>query len=192
MLRRQADPAFCEASFPVHLLSQAFEEVFPMATRSLMRRDPFVQDLLDFRRSFDDVFQRFFAVPYGGEWGGREPMTTWMPPIELYTEKDKIHARVALPGVKPQDVNVQVHQNRLIVSGERKQEKEIKDEQYLQCELSYGRFERSIMLPEGVNAEKVEASFHDGVLDIMLPLAEKAQPRRIEVKAQEPGKKLAA
>lgn len=163
-----------------------------MATRSLMRRDPFIQDLLDFRRSFDDIFQRFFAAPFGGDWGGRETIATWMPPIELYTEKDRIHARVALPGVKPEDVNVQVQQNRLTISGERKQEKEIKDEQYLQSELSYGRFERSITLPEGVNADKVEASFHDGVLDITLPLAEKALPRRIEVKTHEPSKKLAA
>lgn len=161
-----------------------------MATRSLTRRDPFLQDLLDFRRSFDDVFQRFFVAPYG-EWG-REAVTAWMPPIELYTDKDRIHARVALPGVKPEDVNVQVHHNQLTISGERKQEKEIKDEQYLQCEMSYGRFERSIMLPEGVNADKVEASFHDGVLDVTLPVAEKALPRRIEIKPHEPGKKLAA
>ena len=161
-----------------------------MATRSLIRRDPFLQDLVDFRRSFDDVFQRVFASPYG-EWG-REMAATWMPPMELYTEKDHIHARIALPGVKPEDVNVQVHQNQLTVSGERKQEKEIKDEQYLQCEMSYGRFERTIRLPEGVNPDKVEASFQDGVLDVTLPMAEKALPRRIEVKPAEPGKKLAA
>lgn len=161
-----------------------------MATRSLIRRDPFLQDLLDFRRSFDDVFQRIFASPYG-EWG-REAPTAWMPPIELYTEKDKIHARAALPGVKPEDVNVQVHHNQLTISGERKQEKEVKEEQFLQREMSYGRFERTITLPEGVNTDKVEASYHDGVLDITLPLAEKAMPRRIEVKPGEPGKKLAA
>lgn len=161
-----------------------------MASRSLIRRDPFLYDLLDFRRNFDDVFQRFFATPYGER--SREIATAWMPPMELFTDQDRIHARIALPGVKPEDVNVQVHQNQLTISGERKQEKEIKDEQYLQCEMSYGHFERTIQLPEGVNAEKVEASFQNGVLDVTLPMAEKSLPRRIEVKAVEPGKKLAA
>lgn len=160
-----------------------------MATRGLMRRDPFLQDLLEFRRSFDDVFQRFFTSPLG-EWG-REAEFAWMPPAEIFVEQNKVHACVALPGVKPEDVNVEIHQNQLVIRGERKQEREVKEEQYLQREMSYGRFERRLPLPEGIDADKIEATYRNGILDVAVPLAEKALPKRIEIKA-EPGKKLAA
>jgi len=162
-----------------------------MVSRGLLRRDPMLQDLFEFRRNFDDIFQRFFPQQFG-EWGEKERMMAWMPPVEIFVEKDKIHARVALPAVRLEDVTLQVHQNQLTISGERKREREVKDEQFLQRELNYGRFERTIPLPEGVVPDKVEATYHDGILEITAPLSEKGLLRKIEIKQLEPGKKLAA
>lgn len=158
-----------------------------MASRLLMRRDPVFQEFLENRPLLEDFFQRFL---YGGPFAEfrREGAAGWAPPVEIYVGDDnKIHARVALPGILLKDVNVQIQHNQLTISGERKREREIKDEQFLQRELSYGHFERTIPLPEGVMSEKVEAQYSDGVLDIAVPLTEKVLPRRIEIKAMESG-----
>ncbi len=79
------------------------------------------------------------------------------------------HIEVDLPGVQKKDINVEVKDNRLMISGERKSKKEVKEEGYYRSESSYGKFERSFTLPEGVDAENVKASCEDGVLEVTLP-----------------------
>ena len=103
---------------------------------------------------------------------------------ETYIDQNTYHVRMALPGIRPEEVNLQVHQNLLTISGERKQEQKVSDERYLQREFTYGQFERTVPLPEGVQSEKVEAHYRDGVLDVTVPVSEKALPRRIEIKSE--------
>jgi len=94
------------------------------------------------------------------------------------------HVEVDLPGVKKKDINVEVKDNRLIISGERKSSKEVKEKGYFRSESSYGKFERSFTLPEGVDGENVKASCEDGVLEVTLPKLEvdkKKKSKQIKV-----------
>ncbi len=166
-----------------------------MAPRSLIRRDPYSADVFDLRRNFDDLFNRMFTGPFLERWTGPGAASfAWMPPVESYIDQNKFIVRLALPGVKPGDVNIQAHGNELSISGERKQEITPPDERSFQREFAYGAFERVVPLPEGVQAEKIEANFNNGVLEISAPLSEKALPRRIEIKGETAatGRKLAA
>lgn len=144
---------------------------------NLSRRNTF-QDLFDFRRDFD----RFF-----GNWPEREERSFFeqgfTPPVEVCTDRERNNycVRVALPGIEPQEVNLEVHGNTLAISGERKFEDERNENEYLQREFSYGRFERLITLPEGVDTDRVRADFNNGMLEITAPISEAARPRRIQV-----------
>ncbi len=153
-----------------------------MATRSLVRRDPFWRELMDFRSNFDDIINRFFQYP-----GSSEGQTgfSWAPAAECYLKDNKFHVRLGLPGVDPKDVSIQVHGNQLTISGERKQDQQISEESYAFREFSYGSFQRLIALPEGVKAEQVEAQYKNGVLDIIAPVAEAALPRKVQIKSLE-------
>ncbi len=166
-----------------------------MSTRVLARRDPSLSDVFDIRRNFfDDMFSRMLAPPMWDRWSAAtiNPAVAWIPPLEAYIDQNRYHLRLALPGVKPNEVSVQVHGNELSISGERKQETTPSDERTFQREITYGAFERIVTLPEGVVPEKLDANFVNGVLEISAPLSEKAMPRKIEVKATAEGRKLAA
>jgi HSP20 family protein len=97
-----------------------------------------------------------------------------------------------LPGLDPKDLQVELEGNNLTVSGEHKETQEKKDADYLQQEFSYGRFERTIMLPEGVDTSKLSAEYNNGVLEIIAPLSEAALPKRIEVKSSAKAKGASA
>lgn len=168
-----------------------------MPARGLTRRDPYLNDIFDFRRNFDDLFSRMVSGPYYWDrWSSSGQPLAWIPPVECFMDQNKFHVNLALPGVNPNDVNVQAHGNELTISGERKQESTPSEDRTFQREITYGAFERVIPLPEGVQADKIEAHFRHGVLEVTAPLSEKAMPRKIEVKAiegkSEGGKKLAA
>ncbi len=162
-----------------------------MPLRSLLRRDPF-NDIFDFRRGIDDVFNRFLSTPMWERAPGVGANVDWIPAVESYIDQNKYHVRMALPGVKAGDVNIQVRGNELYISGERKQELTPAEERSFQREILYGSFERVLPLPEGVQGEKLDAKYENGVLEVSAPLSEKAIPRRVEIKGLEPGKKLAA
>ncbi len=124
----------------------------------------------------------------------RQPLTwwrvpteemAWMPALEIYEKEDKFTVRAELPGMKKEDIDISVLGDTLTIKGERKAESEVKDEDYHRCELCYGKFSRAVTLPSAVKAEKVEASYEDGILEITLPKAAEAKPKKIAVKAKE-------
>ncbi len=93
------------------------------------------------------------------------------------------HIEVDLPGVKKKDIHVEVQDNRLVISGERKTKKETKEDDYQCLESSYGKFERSFSLPDNVDAENVDASSKDGVLEVVLPKKERSKTnKKVDVK----------
>jgi HSP20 family protein len=152
---------------------------------NLVLRDPLFEDLFDFRRDFDKIFNRMLTVK---PWG-KEEVAPWMlenftPAIETFVNKEekKYFCRVALPGIEPKEVQIHVQGNLLTIEGERKLEKETKEVNYLHKEFVYGKFERVLELPEGVVGEKLNAEFVNGVLEITAPVAAVALPRKIEVK----------
>src|SRR5690242_15867569 len=119
-------------------------------------RDPLFEDLFDFRREFDKIFNRMLTAK---TWG-KEELTPWpvfnfVPPVESYVDKEakKYVCKVSLPGIEPKEVQIHVQGNLLTISGERKYIREEKKQEALHEEFAYGKFERVLELPEGVNTE---------------------------------------
>ena len=108
----------------------------------------------------------------------------WMPSVEMYEKEDKFVVRTELPGMRKEEFDISVLGNTLTIKGERKAESEVKDEDYYRCELCYGKFSRSVALPAAVEAKKVEANYENGILEVTLPKAEEAKPKKVEVKVK--------
>lgn len=156
----------------------------------------------DLIRRFTEDVDRLFLAAIGGpgavapyETAGRAParmsagtsmpMVTWVPSVEVTTRGDDLVIATDLPGVKPEDVQVEVEGNNLIIRGESRAERENKDEGYWYSERSYGAFYRSIPLPPGVSANNVRAEFKNGALEVTLPGAAKSlQPQRQRIAIQ--------
>ncbi len=105
----------------------------------------------------------------------------WMPAMDVVETGDHYVLTADLPGLKPEDVDIEVADRVLTVSGERKSETETTKDGYHRVERAFGSFKRSVTLPEGVNAEAVEAAFENGVLEIRIPKPEARKPRKISV-----------
>jgi HSP20 family protein len=157
--------------------------------------DNFFEDLFDFRRDFDQIFNRMLTVkPWTKEEIRPWTETNFTPAIESYVDKDnkKYFLRVSLPGVDPKDVQVHVQGNVLTITGERKFARTIKEAELLEKEIAYGKFERFMTLPEGVNGEKLMAEYVNGVLELSAPVAAEAMPRKIEIRTTPQIKQVAA
>jgi HSP20 family protein len=150
---------------------------------NLIPRDTFFQDMVDFRRNFDQVFNRFLRWPSAQE--DLTQLREFSPAVESYIDKDnkRFHCQVQLPGVDPKDVEIHVQGNTLTITGERSNRHETRDGDYLQKEITYGSFTRGLVLPEGVDRERVTAEYRNGMLEITAPIATAALPRKVEIKA---------
>ena len=107
---------------------------------------------------------------------------SWSPSVDIHEEKDIVTVKAEMPGLKKEDIDVSLHENQLILSGEKKGEGERKENGMRRSECFYGRFHRSITLPYAVDSSKIQANYRDGVLTITLPKSEHAKPKRIDVK----------
>ncbi len=147
----------------------------------LIKWSPF-SELTTLHREMDDLFKRFFGA---GErvLGLRE--TEWYPAMESIISKGSLIIKTELPGVDPKDVDISIVGNQLIVKGERKVAKEMKEEECLFREISYGAFERSMTLPEGVDTSKVHAKYSDGILEITMPVPKELAAKKVEIEYKE-------
>ena len=135
------------------------------------------RELEEWERRLDDLFgQPLWRLPV--EERG------WMPAVDVFEKEDRFVVKAELPGMKEDDIDVSVVGDTLSIKGEKKTETEIKDEDYYRCERSYGSFYRSIPIPSNVDANKIEASFEDGVLEVALPKSAKVKPKKIAVSAK--------
>jgi HSP20 family protein len=136
-------------------------------------------NLQSFQDEMNRMFNQFFQGGTGEEagWGVR----TWAPPVDIYETDDAVILKAELPGVSKDDVSIEIHQNTLILRGERKHEEEVKEDRYHRVERAYGTFQRSFVLPTVVDQEHVQATYHDGVLELRLPKSEAAKPKRIAI-----------
>jgi HSP20 family protein len=116
------------------------------------------------------------------------PTTSWYMPAEVLETENEIRFEVEVPGLRPEDINLTVENGVLTISGERKWENEEGREKgdYHVFERRYGRFERSFAVPQRVNTSRIEASYENGILKVVLPKMEEAKPRRIEIKSMDP------
>jgi len=112
---------------------------------------------------------------------------TWMPPVDIVEGKDRIELKVELPGFKENQVNLTVEDGLLTIRGERKFDREGREENYHRIERSYGTFVRSFTLPNSVEQNRIQATFADGVLDIEMPKREETKPKQIQIKAGNAG-----
>lgn len=159
--------------------------------RALVRFNPF-REVMNWHKDIDDLFNRFFATsPLDGEEEGLA--TAWSPAAESYTKDGQHIVRLDLPGVNPKDVEVSVTDNTLLIQGERKASQEKTEKDYHYRETSYGRFERRLTLPKGVDAEKINASYKNGVLEVSIPIPVQLAGKKIPIQIEEnPTKKVAA
>lgn len=134
-----------------------------------------------FGRRFDlpRMFTRMEVEPFFAE----ADKALWTPKIEVLEKEGKLCVRADLPGVRKEDINIEVRDNTLFIKGERKHEHEEKKEGLFRSEKTYGSFFRAMRLPEGVDFKKVKADLKDGVLNVMIdvPVREEAKPRKIEI-----------
>jgi HSP20 family protein len=141
--------------------------------RDLIRRGRSQTDLNPLDRLFGDLLQPF------AEQNLRQ---SWMPAVNIEETDEAYQVSAELPGLRPEDVEITVEQNVLTISGERKWGDEEDNRNFHRVERGYGRFLRTFALPQQVAADRVQASFNNGVLEITIPKAEGARPRRIQIR----------
>ena len=137
-----------------------FRELERMARRW---QSPFPRLFEDFEENYDEEFT---------------------PAVESYVKNGNLVVRADVPGLELKDLDVSIIGNVLCVKGERKSEQEVKKEDYLRREVSYGAFERRMTLPEGAAADKVKASFKNGVIEITVPLAKETVAKKVPIEAE--------
>jgi HSP20 family protein len=149
---------------------------------AIVRWDPF-RNLMALQDEMNRLFEStLFGETAGASRGGRS--IVWAPPIDVVESKDKVIVNAELPGMKPDEVELSVDEGVLTIKGERKFSEEVKEENLHRIERAYGYFERRISLPKTIDAEKISATYTDGVLRIELPKVEESKPKQIPIKVE--------
>jgi HSP20 family protein len=134
-----------------------------------MRPEPFSQEV-------NRLFNTLFDV-------GETSAQRWVPAMDLVEAEDHFVLKADLPGLAEDDVSIEIHDNTLTISGERSAEHEQHERGWYRVERQFGRFSRSLTLPEGIDADSVSAAFEKGVLEVRIPKPEERKPRRVEINA---------
>lgn len=142
----------------------------------LTRWDPFREFT-----TLQDRMNRLFQQSYGDGRDEALTTTTFAPPVDVYEDEHNVTLKIEVPGIDEKDLDIRVENNTLTVHGERKFEKEEKEENYRRVERQYGSFTRSFTLPSTVNPDDVKADYEKGVLKISLPKKAEAKPKQIKV-----------
>jgi HSP20 family protein len=144
---------------------------------AILRLDPF-RDVLTLQSRLNSLFQDYSR---GQNDGDVVSTAAFVPPVDIYEDEHKIVLKLEVPGLKQEDLDIQLENNTLSVRGERKFEKEEKEENFHRIERRYGSFFRSFTVPTTVNTENVKASYDSGVLRIELEKRAEAKPKQIKV-----------
>ena len=145
-----------------------------------------MRELENIQQRMDEMLDRLtgrFFSPEGRErsvWGAE----MWAPSIESHLENGNLVVKADLPGIDPKEVSISVTGNQLTIEGERKQEKKEEKKDYFYRELAYGKFSRTMTLPQGVDADKVKANYKNGVLEITMPAPKELTSKKIQIEAK--------
>jgi HSP20 family protein len=152
---------------------------------NIIRRDPF-WELTSLHDRVNQLFNRSFNGFEG--FGFEQPLTSaeFLPPVDIFEDEHNITLQVEIPGVKDEDLNITLENNVLTITGERKFKAEEKKDNFHRIERRYGKFTRSFTLPTGVEFEKVNATFENGVLNVALPKKEEFKPKQITIGVNKP------
>lgn len=144
--------------------------------RSQAQNESKSHPLTNWHSEMDNLFESFFRPVRQSASGA------WLPAMNISESEGAYQVDLELPGLGAEDVNVELHDGKLTISGERKAEEQSEDRRYHRVEHVYGKFERVLKLGTPVDEENVTASFKNGVLMVSIPKSENAKPRKIEVK----------
>ena len=148
---------------------------------ALIRWEP-VREIQTVQNEMNRLFNTFFDAPSpNAPNGGGAALRRWIPAMDVVETDDHFVLRADLPGMTESDVNIELDDNVLTISGERKSEHEQSREGYYRVERASGSFSRSLTLPEGVDAEGIQASFDNGVLEVRIPKPEQHKPRKVQI-----------
>jgi HSP20 family protein len=148
---------------------------------AIERWHPFTE-LMSLRQAMDKLFEDSFVRPSRALTALGE---VTVPALDIYQTPSEVVVKATLPGVKPEDVSIDITGETLTIKGGTKAEEEVKKEDYLYQERRYGVFSRSVVLPSGLKTDKAEATIDDGVLTLTIPKAEEVKPKAIKVKPKE-------
>lgn len=149
-----------------------------MTRTSLTRRNPFTSSAWLTER---DPFVRLMDTFFNGEATQELSNRNWSPAVDIRETEDAYMVHAELPGLSKDDINITLENNILKLTGERRFEKDVDEEQFHRVERAYGTFTRAFSLPSRVDSDGVEAKFKDGVLTLTVPKVEEAKPRRIDI-----------
>ena len=133
--------------------------------------------------SLQDSINRLFHDAFPRSLGEEDyAVSAWKPVVDIYDKDDAVVIHAELPGIKKEDVSIEVKDNVLTIKGDRAEVKEVNEDSYFRKERIFGSFQRSFTLPSAINPENIKASFKDGVLQIEIPKPEEQKPKQIEIK----------
>jgi HSP20 family protein len=142
---------------------------------AIVRWDP-VRELDSLQSDMNRLFDGFF----GGR-AGNDQHRRWIPAMDLVETEDRLVLRADLPGLEEDDVNIEVKDGVLTISGERKSEHEEKGEGFYRVERAFGSFSRSLTMPQGIDTDAISADFDRGVLEVKIPKPEERKPTRVQI-----------
>ncbi len=142
---------------------------------AVVRFDPF-RDITTLR----DEMNRLFTRSLGED---SSPGSAWTPAVDIFDTAGAIVLKAELPGLPPDDIDIEIDDNVLTLTGERRFDEKVEEGRYYRVERAYGSFRRSVTLPQGVMADEITATFEHGVLTVRVPKAEEVKPRKIAVAA---------
>ena len=134
---------------------------------------------LDRLATVREEMERVFESPFGSFFRPLGSLSRWTPAVDVYQDKDQFTVRVELAGLKKEEIDISLHGDTLTIAGERKHQENA--DQGFRTERFFGKFQRSLTLPALVSAEKVKATYQNGILTVNLPKAEEAKPKQIEI-----------
>jgi HSP20 family protein len=143
--------------------------------------------LTRWEREMDRMMDEFFGRRMRGFWPERwlgGDSETIEPVVDVYEEKDDIVVKAELPGMEKNDIEVSISDSQFILKGEKRKEEKAETEDYYKCERSFGAFFRVLDLPSDIQADKVKASFKNGVLEVRLPKSEEAKSKQLKIKVE--------
>ena len=138
--------------------------------------------------TLQDQVNRLFEDNFTRERSGHADLATWAPPVDIYETENELVVKAELPDFQDKDIDVRITNNTLTIRGERKFEKDVKEENYLRIERAYGSFMRSFSLPNTVSSENIRADYRNGVLTLHMAKREESKPKQIKVSVAANGK----
>ena len=143
---------------------------------TLVRWDPF-RELMNVQGRLNQILADSANIGRDDAYG------TWVPPVDIFERGDELVIRAEIPGINREELDIQVEDGTLVLSGERRREEQVEEENAYRLERSYGKFSRSFRLPTTVDTSKITAQYKDGVLEVVLPKLEEAKPRTVKIHA---------